>query len=173
MRTLHASAFCCATLLWLGCSAIPVQFPAPTTGTGSPAPGGATGSATSQEVVEYTNQERSRAGLPSLRANARLMEAALIHANQMAEAQQSAHTIAGARYPTLESRLQAVGYQYLGAAENIAWNQRTAREVMASWMSSSGHRRNILDPSLTEMGAAVARSSRGEPYWVQVFGLPR
>jgi len=112
-------------------------------------------------------------GLPPLRANARLMEAELIHANQMAEARKSAHTIAGARYPTLESRFQAVGYQYFGAAENIAWNQRSAREVMASWMSSSGHRRNILDPSLTEMGAAVAHSSRGEPYWVQVFGHPR
>jgi hypothetical protein len=29
---------------------------------------------------------------------------------------------------------------------------------------SCGHRANILDPQLSEIRAAVARSSRGEPY---------
>lgn len=101
------------------------------------------------------------------------MEAARIHAGQMATAQRAAHTIAGARYPSMQDRINAVGYAYLQIAENVAWNQRGAQEAVGSWMSSSGHRANILDPGLTEIGAAMARSSRGEPYWVQVFGHPR
>ena len=87
--------------------------------------------------------------------------------------QRSEHTISGAQYPTMQSRLQAVEYAYLQAAENVAWNQSNAQAVLTSWMNSSGHRSNILDPGLTEMGAAMARSSRGEPYWIQVFGRPR
>lgn len=101
------------------------------------------------------------------------MEAARIHAEQMASAQRAAHTISGARYPTMQDRINAVGYAYMEIAENVAWNQLSAQEVVAGWMTSSGHRGNILEPAFTEMGAAMARSSRGEPYWIQVFGRPR
>jgi uncharacterized protein YkwD len=101
------------------------------------------------------------------------MEAARIHAEQMAAHQRQDHTISGAQYPTLQSRLQAVGYVYANAAENVAWNQQSAQSAVNSWMTSSGHRANILDPQLTEIGTAMARSARGEPYWIQVFGRPR
>jgi len=148
---------------------VPISLP-PADG-GPPAP--ASPSSAGAEVVSYTNDARARNGLRALTANARLMEAARIHAAQMAAYQQAAHTISGAKYPTMQSRLDAVGYAYSGAAENVAWNQRTAGEVVASWMNSSGHRANMLDPSFTEMGAAMAVSARGEPYWVQVFGRPR
>ena len=101
------------------------------------------------------------------------MEAARIQAEQMAAFQRAEHTISGAQYPTLDSRLNAVGYVYSSAAENVAWNQPSAQAAVSSWMNSSGHRANILDPSLREIGTAMVRSSRGEPYWIQVFGTPR
>jgi uncharacterized protein YkwD len=105
--------------------------------------------------------------------NTKLMDAARIHAQQMAQFQQADHTISAAKYPTLVSRIQAVGYSYSNAAENVAWNQRDAQSVVNTWMNSSGHRANILDPNLKEIGAAMVRSSKGEPYWIQVFGSPR
>lgn len=101
------------------------------------------------------------------------MEAARLHALQMAQYQRMDHTISGAQYPTLQSRLDAVGYQYRAAAENVAWNRQSPESVVGGWMSSAGHRANILDPNLAEMGAAMARSAKGEPYWIQVFGTPR
>lgn len=101
------------------------------------------------------------------------MEAARLHALQMAQHQRMDHTISGAQYPTLQSRLDAVGYQYRAAAENVAWNNPTAQGTVAGWMNSPGHRANILNGGLTEMGAAMARSTKGEPYWIQVFGTPR
>lgn len=153
------------------CTTVPSQFPAPGGSAGAETtPGDAS---VAEEVVRYTNHARVTNGLPALRANARLMEAARIHAEQMAAAQLSAHTIAGARYPTMQDRLAAVGYTYMQAAENVAWNQRSAQEAVGRWMNSAGHRQNILDRGLTEIGAAMARSSRGEPYWIQVFGRPR
>jgi uncharacterized protein YkwD len=101
------------------------------------------------------------------------MDAARIQAQQMAKYQRADHTISAAQYPSLVSRLQAVGYLYSNAAENVAWNQRDAQSVVNGWMNSSGHRANILDPNLKEIGAAMARSAKGEPYWIQVFGTPR
>ncbi|WP_390699266.1 CAP domain-containing protein [Gemmata massiliana] len=39
-------------------------------------------------------------------------------------------------------------------------------------MDSEMHRDNILRKDYTEIGVAVAKNEKGEPYWVQVFGKP-
>lgn len=170
MRTQLTSAFSFAILL-TACAGISLPVPAPSGGSTT----GTTGSSSdvSADVVRYTNDARVRNGLPALRENAQLMEAARIHAQQMASAQRLDHTISSARYPTMQSRLEAAGYLYANAAENIAWNQSNPQSAVTTWMNSSGHRANILDPQLTEIGTAMARSSKGEPYWIQVFGRPR
>lgn len=150
-----------------------VQLPAPGTGQGGSGTVTPGGGSVASEIVRYTNEARVRNGRRPFATSAKLMEAARIHAEQMARYQRSAHTISGAPYPTMQSRIEAVGYVYASIAENVAWNQRSAQEVVNTWMNSSGHRANILDAELTEIGAAMARSAKGEPYWVQVFGTPR
>ena len=171
----HLTSALCVLVLGfvLGCAGVPVSLPAAGTGGSAGVPANENLGAIAADVVRLTNEARARNGLPALRTNGKLMEAARIHAEQMAAAQRGDHTISGARYPTMQSRLDAVGYAYLQVAENVAWDQSSAQSVLTSWMNSSGHRANILDPGLTEMGAAMARSSRGEPYWIQVFGRPR
>ena len=155
------------------CAGVPIALPGSTGG--SSTSGGVTtaSSNVATDIITYTNQQRARNGLPALATSTKLMDAAALQAKQMAQYQQLAHEISGAPYPTVASRLQAVGYVYRDAAENIAWNQPDARAVVTSWMNSAGHRANILDASLTQIGAAMARSSKGEPYWAQVFGTPR
>lgn len=165
MRSQRAPAL--LFLLALGCAApIPVSTPPSST------PPADTETAAA-EVVRLTNESRVRSGLRALVISPRLMEAARLHAEQMAGWQRLAHTIEGARYPTMQSRLQATGYVYLNAAENVAWNQRTPGDVMRTWLNSSGHRANIMHGDLTEIGTAVAYSLKGEPYWIQVFGRPK
>ena len=153
------------------CACAGIQIPVPSGSTSGSATPASTNIAA--DVITYTNQERTKNGLPPFATSSKLMEAAAIQARQMASFQKLDHVITGAQYPTPDSRLQAVGYVYRDAAENVAWNQVDAREAVHSWMNSSGHRANILDPALTQIGAAMARSSKGEPYWVQVFGTPR
>ena len=171
----HVTSALCILACALACTGVPISFPAPGGGTspGTSTSGNDNLDAITADVVRFTNDARARNGLPALRTSTKLMEAARIHAAQMAAAQRADHTISGARYPTMQSRLDAVGYVYMQVAENVAWNQASAQAVVNSWMSSSGHRANMLDPGLTEIGAAMARSSRGEPYWIQVFGRPR
>src|SRR5688572_25789304 len=167
MRKL-TSALCFAGLT-IGCTGLPLPVPA---GGSSAGTSGSSGDVTA-EIVRFTNDARIRNGLPALTADTRLMEAARLHAQQMASYQRLEHTISGARYPDMQSRLDAAGYVYANAAENIAWNQPNAQGAVTTWMNSAGHRTNILNPQLTQIGAAMARSARGEPYWIQVFGRPR
>ena len=136
----------------------------------APAAGGT--SAISGTIVQLTNAERSNAGLPALRANSQLMEAAQLHADQMARLGRLEHVLSGGRYPRPEDRLAAAGYQWSAYAENIAMGQSTAAAAMDSWMHSSGHRANLLKTNVTEIGVGFARDSAGRPYYVQVFGRP-
>lgn len=174
MRTLRTALAIGVGVTLNACAGIPISIPTGTSGTGTTTAGPPANPETvAADVVRYTNDARVRNGLPPFAANGKLMEAARIQAQQMAQYQRADHTINGAEYPTLQSRLQAVSYVYSNAAENVAWNQRDAASVVNTWMNSSGHRANILDPTLRDVGAGMARSSRGEPYWIQVFGTPR
>lgn len=150
-------------ILASGCSS-----PASPTGVAS----AGTPSAEASQIVAFTNAERVKAGLPAFAQSPLLMQAAQIHADQMAAAGQMAHVLPGAQYPAPQDRLAAVGYQWQATAENVAYGQGSPAAVVDAWMNSSGHRANILNAGLTELGTGVARGD-GRPYYVQVFGRPR
>jgi uncharacterized protein YkwD len=58
------------------------------------------------------------------------------------------------------------GYgNFARAAENIALGQTSAQQVVSDWMNSPGHRRNILDPNLKDLGVGYFNG-----YWTQNFG---
>ena len=54
------------------------------------------------------------------------------------------------------TRITNAGYKWSGAAENIAKGQRTPADVMKAWMNSSGHRANILNCGLKDLGVGLA-----------------
>lgn len=62
------------------------------------------------------------------------------------------------------------GSKFRLAAENIAFNQPSAQVVTQSWLTSTGHRRNILHPRHQYVGFAQTRDAEGRPYWCAVFG---
>jgi uncharacterized protein YkwD len=130
-------------------------------------------SGASNAIVDLTNAERSRAGLPVLQAEARLNQAAQLHADQLVAAGRLEHTLPGARYPRLEDRIAAVGYDWRAIGENLASGQSSAAQAVTTWMSSPGHRANIMNTTFTEIGASIAFDGGGRPYYVQVFGARR
>jgi uncharacterized protein YkwD len=123
-------------------------------------------------VVTLTNGERVRQKRPPLAMDPKLMRAAQLQAQQMARLGTLEHELRGAPHPRAEDRLRAAGYAWQAWAENIASGQESAADVMKSWMKSKGHRQNILERSLTEMGAGYAKDRGGRTYWVQVFARP-
>ena len=123
------------------------------------------------EVVVLTNAERARHGLRALAVDARLAQAADAHSADMARRGFFAHESPDGRQ--VWDRAVAAGYAYRKVAENIAAGQRTAAEVVHGWMESPGHRANILDPVLTQIGVGRADGGAYGVYWTQVFGTPR
>ena len=90
----------------------------------------------------------------------------------MAAAGRLEHVFPDARYPRLEDRLNAAGYGWRAAGENLAFGQRSAAAVITAWMDSAGHRANILHTSFSEIGVAHLVDPNGRPYYVQVFARP-
>jgi uncharacterized protein YkwD len=127
----------------------------------------------SETVVVRTNAERNKLGLPALLRSNQLMHAAQLQADQMAAAGYTAHEFPKGRYPTMDDRLDAVGYRYRAAGENVAGGYPSATAVVAGWMTSPGHRANITSTNFDEMGAGVATGKNGRRYWAQAFGAPR
>ena len=111
------------------------------------------------QVVWQVNVERTRAGLDSLRVDQELTRAACVRLGEIAVV--FSHTRPdGSAWSTVSA--SAYG-------ENIAMGQRTADKVMAAWMTSEGHRRNILRASFGSIGVCAA-TVNGVTYWVQMFG---
>jgi uncharacterized protein YkwD len=135
-----------------------------------------------QEVVALVNQERAAAGCPPLGISAELTVAAQGHSEDMAVNNFFGHTGSNGSSPW--DRIATAGYS-TGAAENVAVGYATADVVMQAWMGSSGHRKNILNCSLTEIGVGFYDQPSDEPnvqmsdgtaggpfryYWTQDFG---
>ena len=129
-----------------------------------------------QAVLDLVNAERAQAGCSPLRAQNQLLQAAQGHSQDMALRDFFSHTSWDGRSPW--DRIQATGYTYTRAGENIAAGYRTPETAVAAWMNSSGHRANILNCSFTETGVGYyyLQNDTGNVnyhhYWTQVFATP-
>jgi uncharacterized protein YkwD len=121
-------------------------------------------------VVKLTNTQRAKVGCRALTVDGRLGDAAQEHSAEMAAHNYFGHTSLDGS--TAFERITDAGYAYSAAAENIAAGQRTAAAVMTAWMNSPGHRANILNCSLTQIGVGYATGGGYGFYWTQDFGTP-
>lgn len=119
------------------------------------------------EVLELVNQERSKQGLKALTLSGELTNVATIKAQDMADNGYFDHT--SPNYGSPFEMMQHFGIQYRSAGENIAAGQKTAQEVMNSWMNSSGHRANILNSDYEQIGIGYVTGGKYGTYWVQMF----
>ena len=130
-------------------------------------------------ILDAGNGFRADNGLAALASNPILADEARRFAAYLAFTGRFSHTADG-REPG--ARAKASGYDYCELAENIALEEdssgftapRLARLFMAGWEASPGHRRNLLDPNVTETGVGLARApgSSNRYLAVQVFGRP-
>jgi len=126
-----------------------------------------------ERILELTNEVRQKEGLKPVQLDAHLMLASQWLAYDMASKNYFDHV--DSRQRTLRYRLEAFGAWFTRACENISAGQRTGDEVFQGWMNSPGHRKNILNPDVTQMGLGVATNiaSTYRTYWVMDFRKPR
>ena len=136
--------------------------------------GGGEISAQALKVVELTNAERAQAGCAPLNISPQLTRAAQGHSEDMALNDYFSHTSLDGR--TFVERIEATGYPYWPGGENIAAGYRTPEDVMAGWMSSDGHKANILNCGYEDIGVGYyyladdTGNVNYHTYWTQDFG---
>ncbi|MBV7408966.1 MULTISPECIES: CAP domain-containing protein [Roseobacteraceae] len=112
------------------------------------------------------NAERAAQNRAPLVYDATIEQVAQAHAQDMAANGFFSHT--GSDGSDIGQRLKRGGYRFCFGAENIASGQRSLTEVMASWMASRGHRRNILHRQAQAVGLAQSPGN----IWVMVLAAP-
>ncbi|MFF1912516.1 CAP domain-containing protein [Streptomyces sp. NPDC058239] len=141
--------------------------PKPAASTSAPEPA-APASGAAARILTLVNSERSKAGCSPLTMNAKLTKAAQDHSADMASHRNMSHTGSDGSAPG--DRITRAGYQWSAYGENVAYGYSTPESVMAGWMDSPGHKRNILDCSFKEIGVGLAQPGN---YWTQDFGTAR
>ena len=119
-------------------------------------------------VVALVNSARSKAGCSALTINAKLTRAAQSHSDDMSDSRTMSHTGSDGSSPG--DRITRAGYDWRTYGENVAYGYPTAESVMAGWMSSPGHKANILNCAFKEIGVGMAKDGY---YWTQDFGTAR
>jgi uncharacterized protein YkwD len=112
-------------------------------------------------VTCLVNAERAARGIPALRRDADLAQAARGHAHDMAQHKYFSHTSPNG--DGLSDRLRAAGYGRPGdgwrAGEDIGWGtgaRATPNALVDAWLDSDGHRRILLSDGYREIGVGVA-----------------
>jgi uncharacterized protein YkwD len=120
-------------------------------------------------LLDAVNGVRREHGLPALRRAPALAAVAREHSRRMSEEGYFAHEDPGGGSAADRARAAGIAFRVLG--ENLAMAEGAADPVdriVAGWMASPGHRRNILDRRFGETGIGVWAS--GDAYYVtQLF----
>ena len=123
-----------------------------------------------QEVFELVNQEREKAGLPTMVWSRYQTETAQLRAKELATLY--SHT----RPNELDGVWENIGMggsrEYMWGENNqITWKRANGdpEDIMRNWMNSEGHRANILNPNATSIAVGCYVAENGNIYWVQCF----
>jgi hypothetical protein len=115
--------------------------------------------------VDAVNEYRSLMGLEAVKIDERLVRGSRKHSIEMRQRNYFAHDSPTPHLRTPSQRAQREGYAG-GVSENIALGASDGRQAFWQWFKSSGHHRNMLIPSHTEMGCG----SEKHHWWTQMFG---
>lgn len=131
------------------------------------------GSTTTHNVlVDLANGERIKQNLKPLKINPKLEAAAAAKAKDMFAKDYFDH-IAFNKTPW--QFINATGYDYEYAGENLAIDFTSLSDTHTAWMQSSIHRSNVLDKNFTEIGIATVKGQykdRTTTITVVMFGTP-
>ena len=134
------------------------------------------------KIFNDTNDERSKVGLQKLSQNILLDRSAAIHSEGQYLCKKASHNGCSKSFedkPTMKERIIDIGYEYASIRENVAWTGGWQNnDIVGSWMTSTGHRENILADDITEIGIGIKgdwdkdANKYKNVYYTQKFGKP-
>jgi len=132
-----------------------------------------------QRIEEHTNRERAHRALSVLRGEDALRQIARLHSRDMQVRRFFSHVNPDGASPA--ERVAAAHRRLVGVVGENLWKgigypasqaDGLARQVVAGWMRSHGHRKNLLDPDFTHLGVGAVRRE-GEIFVTQLFAGAR
>lgn len=112
------------------------------------------------------NQDRANNGRTALTLDPVLCSLARMKSLDMKVNNYFAHT--SPTYGSAAQMLRTYGYSFASVGENIA-HHATVEKSQAAFMSSTGHRTNILGTQWTKVGIGVCYDNQGFVYVTQLF----
>jgi uncharacterized protein YkwD len=153
-KKLAAKILACIMILTITTQLLPIK------------PSASAASASEQTLFRLLNEDRTRYGLPALIFDDELSRIARIKSQDMVDNRYFAHV--SPTYGNVRSMLTSFGISYRSAGENIA-RSRSVQHSNAAFLSSEGHRRNMLSKTFTHVGIGVVTDARGFVTVTEIF----
>lgn len=112
---------------------------------------------TSNSLLNETNVSRATENETKLTISPQLTAAAQAKANDMVKHNYWSHN--SPRGSTPWTFIEASGYQYQAAGENLAYGFTNADNTIIGWMNSAEHRANIMNAAYQNVGFGVAQAA--------------
>jgi uncharacterized protein YkwD len=117
------------------------------------------------QVLEEINKYRTEHGMKPFKEEPSIIAGARKHSNDMATGKVPfGHDGFDQRMSDLMRQLAPAN----ACAENVAEGANTAKEVVALWLHSPGHKKNI-EGNYNLSGIGIATSKDGTKYYTQIF----
>lgn len=123
-------------------------------------------SQTEQTLYRLLSEDRARYGLSELILDEELCCIARIKSQDMVDNGYFAHQ--SPTYGNIRSMLSSFGISFRSAGENIA-RSRSVYHSNAAFLSSNGHRRNMLSTAYTHVGVGVVTNENGFVTVTEIF----
>jgi uncharacterized protein YkwD len=128
-------------------------------------------STSEKDLIALTNRSRAAAGLKALKIDSTLTSVARWRSKDMITRDYFSHDIPG--YGSVFKKLDAKGYCYKLAGENIGWNTYPDDVATAAihkmFMDSSSHRKNVLGRAWDVIGVGAYQGPGGKKMWTVLF----
>ncbi|KAJ2335811.1 hypothetical protein GGI00_001169, partial [Coemansia sp. RSA 2681] len=111
-----------------------------------------------QDLCCAANQERARNGVAPLKWSSAIDAAAQRHSEYQRSIGTRSHFGPSGQLYGLGGRLEAVGFGYRTAAENVGNGFGSVNSITTAWMESKGHRANMLASGSTVCGGGLANA---------------
>lgn len=120
-----------------------------------------------EDILFYVNKYRESKSLPALQMNQVISDQAEKHSVEMAGKKMPfGHGGFEERVRNMISKLGTLR----ASAENVAYGELGAEQVVALWIKSPGHKKNI-EGNYTLTGIGTAKTKDGVIYFTQIFSI--
>lgn len=122
-------------------------------------------------MLRSVNARRQAAGMPALRHDPALAQAAAVIACDNARRGRMDHIalVEG----DLSRRLRAVGYRFGSAAEALAYGYSAPERLAQAWYVSPSHHPTLMTRTMNEAGIAVVHAPDGRLWWAMISARSR